>query len=221
MHRPVLSLFLGHFGHGEGEQVGDVGLLDVGDVDGLVHLALDLPHEALLAHDHLEGGLEVVLDSRGDVLHVIQTLVPPVHLKRPLMVHNHNVVVVLELVIFKLYPDMVGESLGPDDGADPEAGVLGLQLGDAGVDGGGVVEDVLLVWQPGLHLCNQGQEFRPVSAVGWGRLLKTAPGRTAASIRIVLLGLASGPAPGTHYNIGLLLLWRYFFMENIIKILVN
>ena len=65
------------------------------------------------------------------------------------MVHNHNVVVVLELGIFKLYPDMVGESLGPDDGADPEAGVLGLQLGDAGVDGGGVVEDVLLVWQPG------------------------------------------------------------------------
>ena len=137
--------------------MGDGGLLDVGDVDGLVHLALDLPHEALLAHDHLEGGLEVVLDSRGDV----------------------------------------------------------------GVDGGGVVEDVLLVWQPGLHLCNQGQEFRPVSAVGWGRLLKTAPGRTAASIRIVLLGLASCPAPGTHYNIGLLLLWRYFFMENIIKILVN
>ena len=88
----------------------------------------------------------MVLDSRGDVLHVIQTLVPPVHLKRPLMVHNHNVVVVLELGIFKLYPDMVGESLGPDDGADPEAGVLGLQLGDAGVDGGGVVEDVLLVW---------------------------------------------------------------------------
>ena len=81
----------------------------------------------------------MVLDSRGDVLHVIQTLVPPVHLKRPLMVHNHNVVVVLELGIFKLYPDMVGESLGPDDGADPEAGVLGLQLGDAGVDGGGVV----------------------------------------------------------------------------------
>ena len=102
-----------------------------------------------------------------------------------------------------------GEQVG-DGGADPEAGVLGLQLGDAGVDGGGVVEDVLLVWQPGLHLCNQGQEFRPVSAVGWGRLLKTAPGRTAASIRIVLLGLASGPAPGTHYNIGLLLLWRYF-----------
>ena len=124
---------------GEGEQVGDSGLLDVGDVDRLVHLALDLPHEALLAHDHLEGGLEVDLDSRGDVLHVIQTLVPPVHLKRPLMVHNHNVVVVLELGIFKLYPDMVGESLGPDDGADPEAGVLGLQLGDAGVDGGGVV----------------------------------------------------------------------------------
>ena len=94
----------------------------------------------------------MVLDSRGDVLHVIQTLVPPVHLKRPLMVHNHNVVVVLELGIFKLYPDMVGESLGPDDGADPEAGVLGLQLGDAGVDGGGVVEDVLLASGPRLHL---------------------------------------------------------------------
>ena len=79
--------------------MGDGGLLDVGDVDGLVLLALDLPHEALLAHDHLEGGLEVVLDS------------------------------------------------SPDDGADPEAGVLGLQLGDAGVDGGVVVEDVLLLYQ--------------------------------------------------------------------------
>ena len=45
MHRPVLSLalFLGHLGHGEGEQVGDGNLFDVGDVDGLVHLALDLP----------------------------------------------------------------------------------------------------------------------------------------------------------------------------------
>ena len=78
--------------------MGDGGLLDVGDVDGLVHLSLDLPHEALLAHDHLEGGLEVVLDS------------------------------------------------SPDDGADPEAGVLGLLLGDAGADGV-VVEDVLLLYQ--------------------------------------------------------------------------
>ena len=43
--------------------MGDGGLLDVGDVDGLVHLALDLLHEALLAHDHLEGGLEVGLDG--------------------------------------------------------------------------------------------------------------------------------------------------------------
>ena len=77
MHRPVLSLFLGHFGHGEGEQVGDGGLLDVGDVDGLVHLALDLLHEALLSHDHLEGRLEVGLDGCGDVILVSQTLVPP------------------------------------------------------------------------------------------------------------------------------------------------
>ena len=79
--------------------MGGGGLLDVGDVDGLVLLALFLPHEALLAHDHLEGGLEVVLDS------------------------------------------------SPDDGADPEAGVLGLLLEDAGVDGGVVVEDVLLLYQ--------------------------------------------------------------------------
>ena len=181
MHRPVLSLFLGHFGHGEGEQVGDVGLLDVGDVDGLVHFALDLPHEALLAHDHLEGGLEVVLDSSGDVLHVIQTLVPPVHLKRPLMVHNHNVVVVLELGIFKLYPDMVGESLGPDDGADPEAGVLGLQLGDAGVDGGGVVEDVLLVLQGGLAVPRLAWWWWWCQWSSWWDLQRTWAGRSGRS----------------------------------------
>ena len=58
----------------------------------------------------------------------------------------------------------------PDDGADPEAGVLGLQLGDAGVDGGGVVEDILLASGPRLHL-NQGDLIEEKQGVlilpGW------------------------------------------------------
>ena len=37
--RHVVLFFALFLGHGEGEQVGDGGLLDVGDVDRLVHLA--------------------------------------------------------------------------------------------------------------------------------------------------------------------------------------
>ena len=79
-HRSVLSLalFLSHFGHGEGEQVGDGGLLDVGDV---VEDVLLVWHQVLLLFLTVRvgscqdgGGVQVVEDAPQ--LHLLLFLCP-------------------------------------------------------------------------------------------------------------------------------------------------
>ena len=71
----------------------------------------------------------------------------------------------------------------PDDGADPEAGVLGLQLEDGGVDGGVVVEDVLLLYQLLLLLLSHlllllllHDDSGGTAGVNWGHTAITSPG---------------------------------------------